>query len=397
MREKEYKFTIVTNMSKKAYNDKMREYIMQQRTANGEKKIDDILDIENSDIIKEATSEYDKMFIDEALFNEMLQKAKENKGAELTKAEINDIKGQCKYQQITVDTFKEKANDEGIGYTVFQYDKVQADAICKELNSNDDIEEFTCELSADNNDMVDIYIFDKDIENYEYTNGCNFKHISATSIEDSASTVTNSNYDKVEFNQLPFEVPVENVKLAQNVFKNKDYTLSYKTNKNGEKIAVFTINKITLAEAKRMYEEEKSINVVDESVKRCKETDLKDKKKCMSIVRENIKSPSAIIDKLKNEANKGNKDARNLLEINSLLVEANGGKELSEKQWREFNPDRLRVDGEYDNSLINELADKIRKENEKSFTDDTKTDNETSNLADNEVAVLEDIDFGDKE
>lgn len=326
---KPIKFTIVTNAKFKTQNEVTRERILEERTAKKQQKIDDILSVTK-------TEEYEKMPYDEEKFNEMVSSMKEKLGRELDENELNDIKGQCKYTQITVEQFKEDAEKDNVGYCIYQYDKDKADTICRELNSNDDIEKFACEYVNDNNGnkVVNVYIYDKDDILYEHKEGVSFQHCRnlepKTPIDEMTNQSANGN---ALFAGTQITIDYEQLNNARRIFKDFDYSLNIITNDNGKKQAQLLVQGLTERDVNKMLIEEKRANVVQESLLKHKENDKQRTRNEAKLL--NNSSVITTISELRKKAVE-NETTKAFVDKYDEFKQINNNNDLSTDKYNEF-------------------------------------------------------------
>lgn len=326
---KPIKFTVVTNAKWKAQNERTRERILEERTAKKQQKIDDILSVTK-------TEEYEKMPYDEEKFNEMVSSMKEKLGRELDENELNDIKGQCKYTQITVEQFKEDAEKDNVGYCIYQYDKDRADTICRELNSNDDIEKFACEYVNDNNGnkVVNVYIYDKDDILYEHKEGVSFQHCRnlepKTPIDEMTNQSANSN---ALFAGTQITIDYEQLNNARRIFKDFDYSLNIITNDNGKKQAQLLVQGLTERDVNKMLIEEKRADVVQESLLKHKENDKQRTRNEAKLL--NNSSVITTISELRKKAVE-NETTKAFVDKYDEFKQINNNNDLSTDKYNEF-------------------------------------------------------------
>lgn len=326
---KPIKFTVVTNAKWKAQNERTRERILEERTAKKQQKIDDILSVTK-------TEEYEKMPYDEEKFNEMVSSMKEKLGRELDENELNDIKGQCKYTQITVEQFKEDAEKDNVGYCIYQYDKDRADTICRELNSNDDIEKFACEYVNDNNGnrVVNVYIYDKDDILYEHKEGVPFQHCRNLEQKTPADEMTNqSTTGNALFAGTQITIDYEQLNNARRIFKDYDYSLNIITNDNGKKQAQLLVQGLTERDVNKMLIEEKRANVVQESLLKHKENDKQRTRNEAKLL--NNSSVITMISELRKKADE-NETTKAFVDKYDEFKQINNNNDLSTDKYNEF-------------------------------------------------------------
>lgn len=328
---KPIKFSIVTNAKWKEINARTRERILEERTAKNQEKIDDILSITEKE-------EYEKMPYDEEKFNELVSAMKEKLGRDLNESELTDVKGMCKYTQITVEQFKADAEKNNMGYCIYQYDKNKADAICRELNSNDDIEKFSCEYSrnSEGNDIVNIYIYDKDNIMYEHKEGVPFQHYSnSKSASKSNDEIKDASSIKsqVAFEGTKVTINYEQINMAQRVFKDMDYSFSVISNNDGTKQAQFVLENITQDDAQKMLLEEKKSNPVQESLFKHKENDRLRTKGEAKL--QNDSSVARTIERLRFEEAE-NETTKEFIKQYDELKKKNNDNDLSSDKYNEY-------------------------------------------------------------
>lgn len=392
---KPIKFTVVTNARWKDQNEKTRDRIFEVRTAKKQEKVDDILSITEQE-------EYEKMPYDEVEFNKIVSEQKERLGRELNDSEINDIKDMCKYAQITVEQFKSDAQKNNMGYCIYQYDKDKADTICKELNSNDDIEKFTCEFSknSEGKEIVNIYIYDKDNIIYEHKEGVPFQHYSYSkkALENKEEVKDASGLkSQVAFEGTKVTVDYEQINMAQRVFKDMDYNFSVISNSDGKKQAQFVLENITEDDARKMLIEEKKSNAVQESLFKHKENDKQRTKAEAKLSNNN--SVVSIISGLRKKVNE-NETTKEFVEKYDEFKQMNNNNDLSSEKYNElfnafFN----------DKDNLKEIAKTLPEKDTKTNinNDNTKETNEVNEeLADNELEIdnfdgFADLDLDGKE
>lgn len=373
------KFTVVTNARWKAQNERTRERIIEERTIKKQQKIDNILSVAK-------TEEYEKMPYDEEKYNEMVSSMKEKLGRELNEDELNDIKGQCKYTQITVEQFKEDAENSNTGYSVYQYDTNKADAICRELNSNDDIEKFACEYtnSDTGNKAVNIYIYDKDDILYEHKEGVPFKHFS------NSEKLTNATEQKIK--ETKITIDYEQVNYARKIFKDFDYTIDTITNEKGKKRANFVVTGLTVKDVNKMLLEEKRADVVKESLMEHKENDRKRTKNEAKLSKDS--SVISIMNDLRKKTDE-NETTKEFVGKYDEFKQMNNNNELSTEKYNEFY-DAFFNDKEKLNKIATTLPEKDAKAVISNNKAKTTTENKTE-LAENEFEVDNFDNFADLE
>lgn len=362
------KFSVVTNARWKVQNERTRERILEERTLKKQEKIDDILSVTKTD-------EYDKMPYDEEKFNEMVLSMKEKLGRELDKSELNDIKGQCKYTQITVEQFKDDAEKDNMGYCVYQYPKDKADIVCKDLNSNDDIEKFACEYVNNDNKIVNVYIFDKDNTLYEYKEGVPFQHYS------NAENTVNSLKNQVVYKGTKIKVDYEMINTAQRVFKNHDYSFSVITNENNQKQAQFVLKDITYDEAMKMLLDEKKSNPVQESMNKHKENDRN--RTITGAKLSKGKSVFTTILDLRKKTQE-NETTKEFIEKYDEFKQMNNNVDLSDDKYNEFYNSFFN-----DKENLNKVSKTLPENNKPFDVNDTVKEHTkiNSNLAETELSV----------
>lgn len=376
---KPIKFSIVTNAKWKEINARTRERILEERTAKNQEKIDDILSITEKE-------EYEKMPYDEEKFNEMVTSMQEKLGRDLNETELTDVKGMCKYTQITVEQFKADAEKNNMGYCIYQYDKNKADAICRELNSNDDIEKFSCEYSknSEGNEIVNVYIYDKDNIIYEHKEGVPFQHCSnsKSASKNDEGKDASSLKNQVAFEGTKVTVNYEQINMAQRVFKNMDYNFSVISNSDGTKQAQFVLENITQDDAQKMLLEEKKSNPVQESLFKHKENDKLRTKSEAKLQKDS--SVARTIERLRLKETE-NETTKEFIKKYDELKKMNNDNDLSSDKYNEyFNA----FFGKKEN--ISDIAKSLPEKDTKPVVpkDTTKAiDKNNEELADNEIAI----------
>lgn len=385
---KPIKFTIVTNARWKGQNEVTRERILEERTAKKQQKIDDILSVTK-------TEEYEKMPYDEEKFNEMVSSMKEKLGRELDESELNDIKGQCKYTQITVEQFKADAEKDNVGYCVYQYDKDKADVICRELNSNDDIEKFACEYVNDNNGnrVVNVYIYDKDDILYEHKEGVPFQHCRNLEQKTPADEMTNqSTNGNALFAGTQITIDYEQLNNARRIFKDYDYSLNIITNDNGKKQAQLLVQGLTERDVNKMLIEEKRANVVQESLLKHKENDKQRTRNEAKLL--NNSSVITTISELRKKANE-NETTKAFVNKYDEFKQINNNNDLSTDKYNEFYNAFFN-----DKEQLNKIATTLPEKDVKSVTPSNNIQKATEtkdDLAENEFIVDNFDNFADLE
>lgn len=385
---KPIKFTVVTNAKWKAQNERTRERILEERTAKKQQKIDDILSVTK-------TEEYEKMPYDEEKFNEMVSSMKEKLGRELDENELNDIKGQCKYTQITVEQFKEDAEKDNVGYCIYQYDKDRADTICRELNSNDDIEKFACEYVNDNNGnkVVNVYIYDKDDILYEHKEGVSFQHCRnlepKTPIDEMTNQSANSN---ALFAGTQITIDYEQLNNARRIFKDFDYSLNIITNDNGKKQAQLLVQGLTERDVNKMLIEEKRADVVQESLLKHKENDKQRTRNEAKLL--NNSSVITTISELRKKAVE-NETTKAFVDKYDEFKQINNNNDLSTDKYNEFYNAFFN-----DKEQLNKVATTLPEKDNKSVAPNNNVQKVTEtkdDLAENEFIVDNFDNFADLE
>ena len=386
-----FTFKITYNASHSAYVEKCQQEIREQRIINGEQTVDATLDPEKSDILSKLQSE--EMFYDEEKYTKIYEQARELKGSELSAKEVLALKQDCKYQGVTFKTFIDKAEQEGKGYLVYQYDKEQATQVCKELNSNDTFSNFTCAYANKEKTKVNIYIYDEDDKFYDYKTNTSVKHYS------SADTKLSKTASSMEINKCTLSIPVEQVDYAKNVFKDVEYSLSYENDEIGDRKATFTLSSITQEEAKRLLDKELSNNVVKEKLE---EINQKDFEKARTDIMDKIKNKWSIhniITDLKNKA-QDNKNTAEFINKYNEMVAFNNGKDMSDEDYEKF------VNAYYSNNVqeIDNFKEyyqnKTSNKNQPNTIDNNVVNNDTNKdtLDDNMLSIdIDEVDFVEKE
>lgn len=385
---KPIKFTIVTNAKFKTQNEVTRERILEERTAKKQQKIDDILSVTK-------TEEYEKMPYDEEKFNEMVSSMKEKLGRELDENELNDIKGQCKYTQITVEQFKEDAEKDNVGYCIYQYDKDRADTICRELNSNDDIEKFACEYVNDNNGnkVVNVYIYDKDDILYEHKEGVPFQHCRNLEQKTPTDEITNQSANgNALFAGTQITIDYEQLNNARRIFKDFDYSLNIITNDNGKKQAQLLVQGLTERDVNKMLIEEKRANVVQESLLKHKENDKQRTRNEAKLL--NNSSVITTISELRKKADE-NETTKSFVDKYDEFKQINNNNDLSTDKYNEFYNAFFN-----DKEQLNKIATTLPEKDVKSVTPSNNIQKATEtkdDLAENEFIVDNFDNFADLE
>ena len=332
---------------------------------------------------------------DEEKFNEMVSSMKEKLGRELDENELNDIKGQCKYTQITVEQFKEDAEKDNVGYCIYQYGKDRADTICRELNSNDDIEKFACEYVNDNNGnkVVNVYIYDKDDILYEHKEGVSFQHCRnlepKTPIDEMTNQSANSN---ALFAGTQITIDYEQLNNARRIFKDFDYSLNIITNDNGKKQAQLLVQGLTERDVNKMLIEEKRADVVQESLLKHKENDKQRTRNEAKLL--NNSSVITTISELRKKAVE-NETTKAFVDKYDEFKQINNNNDLSTDKYNEFYNAFFN-----DKEQLNKVATTLPEKDNKSVAPNNNVQKVTEtkdDLAENEFIVDNFDNFADLE
>lgn len=330
--------TIVYNISRSAFFEKIIAEIEEQRAINrvmtGEEIINDKLNPEKSKAIIELQSK--EMFYDKEMYQQKYEKAVALHSNDYKPSITEELamKKECLYRTVTYSAFVDNAKKENKEYIIYECPEEQAEQICKDLNKNGSCSNFYCAYTEDKKN-VDIYIYEEDNNILKDTiNAPIKKRVNLSDKETSKSTLDVSDVTRT--------YPLDNIDDICQKLKdsNIDYEVNYKRTVDNKSYAEVIAKNVSVDETRQLFDREKSIDAPREEYNKIQEKKRERLKDDVLSKQRNKWTVSNAIKDLRNQVENSTTNCKPTEEFLSKYDEMtafNGGKDMSEEDYKKFN------------------------------------------------------------